>query len=296
MKIIVITGPTGVGKTLLSIKLADKLNAEIINADAMQVYKGLDIGTAKISPKEMNDIPHHLFDICDVTDNYSVYNYQKDARNKIKEIFARGKNVIMVGGTGLYIKASLFDYTFSNENKDKDYSNLSDSELVSNLLSLDPDIKIDLNNRRRVLRALNYYENNNESISLNNRGDNLLYDTIFIGLTLERDKLYELIDKRVSKMINDGLILEAKKYYDNKVYSHALMTGIGYKELYKYFDREISKEDAISLIMKNSRHYAKRQYTFFRNKLPIKWFNVDLNNFDNTVNEVYEYIKEASSF
>jgi tRNA dimethylallyltransferase len=294
-KIIVILGPTGVGKTKLSIELAKKFNGEIINADSMQIYKGLNIGTAKIKEEEKENITHHLFDIKDVTDEYSVYEYQMDAREVIDEIQNKNKTVIIVGGTGLYIKSALYDYKFENDSIKSNYENLTTEELYKKLISYDKDIKIDKNNRRRLIRAINYYLNNNESINSNNNGDKLLYDVIFIGLTIDRENLYNIINNRVDKMISGGLIEEVKCFYDKKICSKALINGIGYKELYKYFNNEITLEDAINLIKTNSRRYAKRQYTFFNNKFKdIKWFDVNFNNFNKTINDVSEYIKNIS--
>ena len=293
-KIIVITGPTGVGKTKLSVNLAKKLDAEIINADSMQIYKDLNIGTAKITEEEKESIPHHLFDIKNINEDYSIYDYQMDARNKIEEITSRGKQVIFVGGTGLYIKSALYDYKLNKENINDNYDNLSCEELYNELIKLDKDIIIDRNNKRRLIRALNYYKENNKSIS-NNKTDKLLYDVIMIGLTTSRDKLYNIINSRVDKMIDDGLIDEVKYFYDNKIYTKPLINGIGYKELYKYFNNEITLDEAVELIKKNSRHYAKRQYTFFNNQLNIKWFDVDFDTFDNTINDVYNYIKECDN-
>ena len=293
-KIIVITGPTGVGKTKLSVNLAKKLDAEIINADSMQIYKDLNIGTAKITKEEKENIPHHLFDIKNINEDYSIYDYQIDARNKIEEITSRDKQVIFVGGTGLYIKSVLYDYKLNKENINDNYDNLSCEELYNELIKLDKDIIIDRNNKRRLIRALNYYKENNKSIS-NNKTDKLLYDVIMIGLTTSRDKLYSIINSRVDKMIENGLIDEVKYFYDNKIYTKPLINGIGYKELYKYFNNEITLDEAVELIKKNSRHYAKRQYTFFNNQLNIKWFDVDFDNFNNTINEVYNYIKECDN-
>ena len=293
-KIIVITGPTGVGKTKLSVNLAKKLDAEIINADSMQIYKDLNIGTAKITKEEKENIPHHLFDIKNINEDYSIYDYQIDARNKIEEITSRDKQVIFVGGTGLYIKSVLYDYKLNKENINDNYDNLSCEELYNELIKLDKDIIIDRNNKRRLIRALNYYKENNKSIS-NNKTDKLLYDVIMIGLTTSRDKLYSIINSRVDKMIDNGLIDEVKYFYDNKIYTKPLINGIGYKELYKYFNNEITLDEAVELIKKNSRHYAKRQYTFFNNQLNIKWVDVDFDNFNNTINEVYNYIKECDN-
>ena len=290
--IIVITGPTGVGKTKLSIELAKKYNAEIINADSVQIYKGLNIGSAKVTEEEKENIPHHLFDIKEVDEEYSIYNYQKDCRNKIKEIQGRNKNIIMVGGTGLYIKSALYDYTL-DENKNNDYyEDKTTEELYQELIKLDKDIEIDKNNRRRVVRALNYYKETGKSINLNNRGNKLLYDAIFIGLTMNnRSELYNRINNRVDKMIENGLIDEVKSFYDKGIKTKPLLSAIGYKELYQYFDNSITYEEAIDLIKRNSRRYAKRQWTFFKHQFDMKWFNVDINNFDKTINEVEKYIE-----
>ena len=289
-RVIVITGPTAVGKTKLSIELAKKLNGEIINADAMQVYKGLNIGTAKVTEKEKENIPHHLFDIKEVEKEYSIYNYQKDCRKVIDNILRRNKTPILVGGTGLYIKAALYDYKLSEEKTNNTYDNLKTEEIYKELLKLDKDINIDKNNRRRLIRALNYYKENNTSIS-NNKTNKLLYDTIFIGLTTDREILYKKINQRVNNMIENGLLEEVKYYYDKNIKTKPLINGIGYKELYNYFDGLCSKEEAVEKIKQNSRHYAKRQYTFLNHQLNVVWFETDYNNFNNTIEKVSSYIK-----
>lgn len=287
--IIVITGPTGVGKTKLSVSLAKKINAEVINADSMQVYKGLDIATAKIKEEEKEGVVHHLFDIAEVNDNYSVYDYQRDCRRKIEEITSRGKNIIIVGGTGLYIKSALYNYEFNEEDNTYDFSNMSNNEILNKIKEYDEDIDIHVNNRQRLERALTKVMNGTVN-SL--KGNQKLYDFKMIGLTLDRDLLYKRIDSRVDEMVRDGLIEEARMLYDKGVYSKSIKTGIGYKELYQYFDGKITLDEALDLIKKNSRHYAKRQYTFFNNQFSMKWFNVDLDNFDNTIDEVYKYVTE----
>lgn len=289
-RVIVITGPTAVGKTKLSIELAKKLNGEIINADAMQVYKGLNIGTAKVTEKEKENIPHHLFDIKEVEEEYSIYNYQKDCRKVIDNILRRNKTPILVGGTGLYIKAALYDYKLSEEKTNNTYDNLKTEEIYKELLKLDKYINIDKNNRRRLIRALNYYKENNTSIS-NNKTNKLLYDTIFIGLTTDREILYKKINQRVDNMIENGLLKEVKYYYDKNIKTKPLINGIGYKELYNYFDGLCSKEEAVEKIKQNSRHYAKRQYTFLNHQLNVVWFETDYNNFNNTIEKVSSYIK-----
>ena len=291
-KIIVIVGPTGVGKTKLSIELAKKYHGEVINGDAIQIYKGLDIGSAKVTKEETEGIPHHLFSIKEVDEDYSIYNYQIDCRNKIKEIQSRGNTPIIVGGTGLYIKSALFDYELEKEVIDKTYDEYSTEELYQKLLSIDKDIDIDKNNRRRIVRALNYYKNNNKSISSNKKGNNLLYDAVFIGLTAPRNILYDKINDRVDKMIEDGLINEVKNFYNRGVRTKPLLSGIGYKELYSYFDKEIAYDEAIRLIKRNSRRYAKRQYTFFNNQFKINWFTTNYDNFETTIEEVINYLNK----
>ena len=290
-KIIVIVGPTGVGKTKLSIMLAKKYNGEIINADSMQVYKDLDIGTAKVRDDEKEGIKHHLLSFKDVRDDYSIFDFQRDCRKKISEITKKNKTVIIVGGTGLYIKSALYDYKLNEVLHKNNYDSLSTDDLYNKLVDVDHDsaLVIDKNNRRRIINAINYYKDNKRSI-VNNKTNKLLYDAIFIGLTTDRSNLYNIINNRVDVMVNNGLINEVKFFYDKKIFSKALMGGIGYKELYLYFDGKVSLEDAIDLIKKNSRHYAKRQYTFFNNQLPVKWFDTDYSNFNNTFNDVCDYL------
>lgn len=287
--IIVIVGPTGVGKTKLSIELAKKYNAEIINFDSVQVYRKIDIASAKVTEEEKEGIKHHLIDIKDYDEEYSVYDFQIDSRKIIEKLQKENKNIILVGGTGLYVKACLYDYKFSKEEIKVNYDNLTDKELYNRIIKINKDIVVDKNNRRRLLRTLINLENDN----ISNNGNDLLYNnTHFIGLTVPRDMLYERINKRVDLMVKNGLLGEAKYFYNKNKDVKSLKTVIGYKELFRYFDNEISLNDAIDLIKKNSRHYAKRQYTFFNNKMNINWFNVDYDNFDNTVNEVINYIEK----
>lgn len=291
--IIVIAGPTAVGKTKLSVELAKKLNGEVINADSTQIYKEMNIGTAKITEEEKCGIVHHLFDIKDVNEDYTVYDYQIDCRKCIKDILDRKKVPILVGGTGLYIKAALYNYEFKHEEKNYDFSNLSNEEVYSKLKELDPNTDIHINNRKRVERALTYIINNGTSIKDNSKGNQILYDDVkFIGLTCDRDVLYNRINKRVDSMIDNGLIEEAKYFYNKKIYSKAIMTPICYKELFNYFDNKLNKEQSIDLIKQRSRKYAKRQYTWFNHQIPIVWFDVNFNNFDETIEKVYEYIKK----
>lgn len=291
--IIVIVGPTGVGKTKLSIELAEKYNAEIINGDSMQVYKNLDIGTAKITEQEKENIPHHLFDICDINDIYTVYDYQKDCRKKIEELNASGKNIIIVGGTGLYIKAALYDYRFKKENNLNNYDNLSNEELFNKIKKYDNECPVHINNRKRLERLLNKYEND---LIVENTANIPIYDFYMIGLTTDRDTLYKKINNRVDTMIQNGLLEEVESFYKQHIRSKAINTGIGYKELYEYFDNKISLEDAIQLIKTNSRHYAKRQYTFFKNQFAnINWYNTNYSNFTETITEIINDIEKVTN-
>ena len=288
--IIVITGPTAVGKTKLSIELAKKYNAEIINYDSVQIYKGMDIASAKVTKEEAEGIPHHLIDFKNYNEDYSVYDYQIDARNMIEKLESNNKNIIFVGGTGLYVKATLFNYQFNKEEKNNDYESLSKEELYSRILKIDKDIVVDKDNKRRLIRTLINLENNN----ISHNKDELLYnDVYFVGLETSRDILYDRINKRVDIMVENGLIEEAKYFY-NKERTKATMTPIGYKELFEFFDGKISKKEAIELIKKNSRHYAKRQFTFFKNQMNIKWFDVDFDNFNNTIKKIEEYIENRN--
>ena len=287
--IIVVVGPTGVGKTKMSVELAKKYNAEIINADSMQVYKGLDIGTAKVRDDEKENVPHHLFDICNVEEMYTVCEYQKDARKKIEELASANKNIIIVGGTGLYIKALLYDYRFKQEEELDDYNYLTNDEIMAKIKKYDESCDIHINNRKRLVRYLNKLE---QDLIEEKNGNKKLYDFKMIGLTTDRETLYKKIDDRVDKMVKDGLIEEVKSFYDKNINSKAIMTGIGYKELYMAFDGKITLEDAINLIKKNSRHYAKRQYTFFKNQFTdIKWYQTNYSDFSKTVNEVINDIE-----
>ncbi len=289
--VIVICGPTGVGKTKLSIELAKKLNGEIINCDSTQVYKGLDIATAKVKEEEKENIVHHLIDIKDLTEDYTVFDFQKDARKKIAEIKKRNHVPILVGGTGLYIKACLYDYKFEEEKKVDIFDNWTNQELYEQVKKLDNNTSIHINNRKRLVRFLTYYHNHHKLIS-ENKTDNLLYKTIFIGLTTNRDILYENINNRVDEMIKNGLLDEAKLLWEKNIRTKAVMTPIGYKELFLYFDKKITKEEAIDKIKQNSRKYAKRQYTWFNHQLPVVWFDVDFENFNTTINDVLKYIND----
>ncbi|MFQ8705814.1 MAG: tRNA (adenosine(37)-N6)-dimethylallyltransferase MiaA [Thomasclavelia sp.] len=295
-KVIVVVGPTGVGKTKMGVALAKHFNGEVISGDSMQIYKTMDIGTAKVTNEEMDGIVHHLIDIKDPTENYSVKDFQDEVRLKIKEITSRGKLPIIVGGTGLYIKAALYDYEFGESQIDhqeyvEKYHNYSNEELYSLLMKIDKNSAKELhpNNRQRVLRAIAIYESTGirKSETLARQNHELVYDARFIGLTLEREVLYERINQRVDLMMKQGLLQEIddlmKKKYSNNLQS---MKAIGYKEWFNYYKGIQTLDETLELIKKNSRNYAKRQYTWFNNQTPVKWFEVNLEDFNQTIKAV----------
>lgn len=281
--VVAIIGPTASGKTALSIELATLLDGEIINGDAMQVYKRLDIGTAKITQGEMQGIPHHLLDIKEPTENFSVAEYQQLVRAKIKEITSRGKLPIIVGGTGLYVQSVLYDFHFTKDEIDEEARNTYYTELEkigpeamhARLAALDPKTAetIHPNNTRRVIRALEMVElsGTSKANEEHNRGDVSLYHHLILGLDLDREKLYERINLRVDIMMEKGLLEEAKALYDEGIRDTQAVKAIGYKELFAYFDGRSTLEEAIEAIKQNSRRYAKRQLTYFRNKMDVKW-------------------------
>ena len=280
--IIVVCGATASYKTRLSVDLAKRYNGIVVNADSLQVYKELDIATAKIKEEEKEGVSHYLFDIVGKNDMYTVYDYQKDLRNILDN--NKDKNIIIVGGTGLYIKAGLYNYVFEDDTSYDTYNDISNEELYEKVKEKYPNLDIHVNNRKRLIRALNKKED------YDNKGNELLYDAKFIAIDLDRDVLYDRINRRVDIMVKDGLIEEARKLYDEHIYSKAVLTCIGYKELYMYFDGKISLDEALDLIKKNSRHYAKRQYTWFKNQMDVKWFKLD-KCYDETYKEIIAYLE-----
>lgn len=285
-KLIVLIGPTAVGKTELSLLLANQYNGEIISGDSMQVYKGMDIGTAKIKKEEMNGIPHHLIDIKEPDESFSVAEFQDRVREKINEIHQRNALPLIVGGTGLYIQSVIYDYQFSEvpgdenfrkkfEVKAKEEGNLS---IHSILAEIDPDSakQIHPNNVRRVIRALEVYHCTGKTATdyQKSQKPHLLYDVAIIGLTMEREKLYNRINTRVDMMMQEGLLDEVKEFHKNNIRNVQSIQAIGYKELYDYFDGKVSLEQAVEQLKQNSRRYAKRQLTWFRNKMEVSWFDM----------------------
>lgn len=288
-KVIVVIGPTAVGKTKLAIDLAKHYGVEIVSGDSIAVYKRLDIGSAKPTKLEMGEVKHHLIDVLDPKEEYSVADFQKAAR----AVLDKNPLTIICGGTGLYIQSTLFDYEFiakkrNNEIEEK-YKDYTDEELYEELKRIDHNFdenKIHCHNRRRVLRALEVALDTGNSIASYNNKEKPLYDYFIVYLTLEREVLYERINKRVDLMIENGLLAEVKQLYDEGIRPK----GIGYKELIKYFDGEISLVEAVDEIKKNSRHLAKRQITWFKNQLNSHFYNINLSDYEKTLTEVIQDI------
>jgi tRNA dimethylallyltransferase len=284
-QVLVIAGPTAVGKTALSIKLAKQFNGEIISGDSMQVYRGMDIGTAKVTPEEQEGIPHHLIDIIDPDTSFSVQEYQKLARQKIDEVHERGRLPMLVGGTGLYIEAVMYDYDMpqvpENQALRQELGRLAAEQggevLHARLQEIDPETakKLHPNDIRRMIRALEVYDVTGIPFSqLKGRGTSP-YDACWIGLTMPRELLYERINKRVDLMLEQGLVEEVKRLKE-KGYGLGLtsMQAIGYKEIMAYLSGQLTLEEAVHLIKQGSRKYAKRQLSWFRRYGEMHWFDV----------------------
>ena len=271
--ITVIVGPTAVGKSKLAIELAKRMNAEIISGDSVQVYKHLDIGSAKITVDEQEGIVHHLIDVYDLETPYSVADFQREVRAKIKEIEVRGHSVIICGGTGFYLKAALFNYVFEHQGRQLDFESSlqekTNEELYHWLKDIDPEsaAKFHPNNRVRVLRALGYYLQTGEVISKESSKDEPLYEAVFIGLSMERELLYKRINQRVDQMMSQGMLREV----EGLMASQEHIQAIGYNELFDYLNGMTSLDEAVELIKQHSRQLAKRQWTWFRNQMPVHW-------------------------
>lgn len=294
-KVLIITGPTGTGKTKLSISVAKRYNTEIINGDALQVYRGMDILTAKIKEEEKDGIKHHLFDILDPNEVFSIADYQTLVRKYIDDFLDQDKLPIIVGGSGLYIDSVIYDYQFSadkrNDNIEDEYKDLS-NESVHNILkelNIEAANKIHMNNRKRVLRAIELAKSNNIVLDFNN---NLLYDALIIYLSEDREKLYNAINKRVDKMVEEGLLEEVKELSKKEINITA-KSAIGYKEFLPYLNGEITLEEAINKVKQNTRHLAKRQMTWFRNKMNCIFVEMDYNNPDETFNSIVNIIQNV---
>ncbi len=287
-KVIVIVGPTGSGKTGLSIKLAQHFNAEIINGDSVQIYKGLDIGSAKIKTEEKQNIKHHLLDIVSLGDEYSVYHFQKDVRSLIEKI----EIPMIVGGTGLYIQAALFDYEFVESSRAHDFEEKHESEsneiIYQKLIHLDPEIKVDIQNRRRLLRA---YEQAllGEPRSQKKKKDTLVYDALILYLDLERSILENRLMTRLNQQLDEGFIEEVQLLRDHNMHIKA----IGYRELDEYLDGIYTLDEAKEAIIKSSKRLAKKQKTWFKNQMhPVMLDALSPSLFEDAQRTIELFLKE----
>lgn len=292
-RVIAIVGPTAVGKTKISIELAKRLDAQIISGDSVAVYKELNIGSAKPTKEEMQGVKHYLIDELEPTEQYDVMTFQHRAREIIDN---SSKPIIICGGTGLYIKSVLYNYEFEAPKRDdtleerfKDFSN---EELFNYLLKIDPDFdqtRIHMNNRKRVLRAIEIKESSNESIEHFNKKNEPYYETYIVYLNIaDRDLLYKRINERVDEMFAHGLLYEVFSLYKKGITPNA----IGYKELIPFFNKEVTLETATDNIKLNSRHLAKRQMTWFKTQMDTHFYEVNLDNIEQTIDTIYHDLKE----
>ena len=283
-KIILIAGPTGVGKTAASVSVAKKIGGEIISADSMQIYRKMDIGTAKIMPDEMKEIPHHLIDIVEPDEDFSVKDFDDMSKTAIKEISGRSNIPVIAGGTGLYINAIVYDMDYNKVTTDSEFRNelwkyyeeKGTEELYNILLKHDPETKIEKQNIKRVIRAIEIIKNNGEFRQFSNMKKNSMYDIRMYVLYRERSKLYEIINSRVDHMVKSGLVDEVRSLLNDGLdKSCQSMKAIGYRQIISYLEGEYDLNTAIELIKRDSRRYAKRQLTWFRRYEDAVWINVD---------------------
>ena len=300
--LVILTGPTAVGKTELSIELAKAINGEIISADSIQIYKHMDIGSAKIKPDEMQNVRHYLIDELEPDEEFNIYKFKEMSLKYMDDIYSRGKTPIIVGGTGFYIQGILYDINFTENNSDMSYRNeltklyntMGPEALHDILKNVDPESakKIHYNNVKRVIRALEYYKQTGKKISEHNdeQRDNISpYNFKYFVLNDDRELLYKRIDNRVDQMIEKGLVDEVRNLqrmgYTREMLS---MQGIGYKEIYSYILNEITLDEATELIKKNTRHFAKRQLTWFRREKEVTW--VDYREFNGDKEKMLAYM------
>ena len=301
--LIILTGPTAVGKTALSIRLAKKVNGEIISADSMQVYKGMDIGSAKVSKEEMDGVKHYLIDVLDPSDEFNVVKFQEMAKEAMEEIYSKGKIPIIAGGTGFYIQSILYDIDFEKNENDREYrtylENIAATEggekkLYEMLENIDPKsaVSIHENNVKRVIRALEFFQETGTPISEHNeeqREKESPYNFCYFVLNDDREKMYANIEKRVDIMLDTGLVAEVKTLHEKGYHKEMVsMQGLGYKEILDYLNGEISLDRAVYLIKRDTRHFAKRQLTWFRREKNVTWVNKPDFHYDNDL--ILEYM------
>lgn len=302
--LIILTGPTAVGKTNLSLKLAHQIGGEIISADSMQVYKHMDIGSAKVMPEEREGIPHYLIDECEPWEEFHIVRFQQAAKKYMEEIYSHGNIPILVGGTGFYIQSVLYDIDFANQDSDPAYRSELETMaeekgnefLHAMLQQVDPKAaeEIHANNRKRVIRALEYHHITGQKISQHNeaqREKESPYNFLYLVLTDRRDRLYERIDQRVDLMMEQGLLHEVERLKEMGCTRDMVsMQGLGYKELIDYLDGKISLEEAVYIIKRDTRHFAKRQITWFKRERDVTWINKDDFHYDET--DILAYLNQ----
>ncbi len=305
-KLVIIAGPTAVGKTAISVELAKRISGEIISADSMQVYKGMDIGTAKITKEEMQGVKHHLIDILDPTEDFNVVEFAKRAKEAILDIQGRDKIPILVGGTGFYIQAVLYDIDFTENDDDQTYRRELENEALAHgaealhrrLKEVDPEAAAEIhpNNVKRVIRALEFYEKSKTRISDHNREQRAKsspYDHHYFALTNERSVIYDRIEKRVDLMLEQGLVEEVKSLTEHGVSRDRVsMHGLGYKEIAAFLDNEISLEEAIYILKRDTRHFAKRQITWLKREPDVIWFDKSRTDDETILEQMIKLIKD----
>lgn len=303
--LIILTGPTAVGKTALSIRLARLVGGEIISADSMQVYRGMDIGSAKIRKEEMEEIPHYLIDVLDPEDEFHVVRFTEMVKEAMEKIYANGHIPILTGGTGFYIQAVLYDIDFTENGEDTSYRESLEAlakekgaeHLHEMLKEVDPVSaeQIHANNIKRVIRALEYYKETGEPISAHNereREKESAYNSAYFVLNAPRPLLYERIERRVDQMLEEGLIEEVRRLKDQGCTRELVsMQGLGYKEILAYLEGEISLEEAIYILKRDTRHFAKRQITWFKREREVIW--VDKDQFEYNDDRILEYMESV---
>lgn len=291
-KVLVVAGVTGVGKSAFGVKLAKLFNGEIISGDSVAIYKELTIGSAKISPEEMDNVEHHGIDLLTLKDKFNVRDFQKYGRDKIDEIIERGKLPMIVGGTGLYIRALLYDYEFQEEQEvDLDWmETLSNDELHHELSIVDPQqaALIHKNNRKRVIRALSITKSSEKSKTelISEQSHSLIYDALILSCMMPREQLYEKLNIRVEKMMEAGLLEEVRQAVTIAGWDHPAIAAIGYKEFKSFFEDDCDLETAVGLVQRNTRRFAKRQITWFKHQMPCRW--VDMSNEDDVSQTIEE--------
>lgn len=302
-KLIVLTGPTAVGKTALSIQLAKRIEGEIVSADSMQVYKYMDIGSAKITREEMEGVSHHLIDVLDPDEEFHVYRFQEMAKEAIKGIYERGHLPILVGGTGFYIQALVYDIAFGEEDHSAIRERLENTArekgsayLYEYLEKVDPDSAkiIHPNNQKRMIRALEFYELNGTPISEHNKRERQKespYDFCYFVLNDDRELIYQKIDQRVDEMLANGLVEEVRTLKEMGFQKDMVsMQGLGYKEILSYLDGECTLDEAVYLIKRDTRHFAKRQLTWFKRERDVIW--IDKKEFEYDNNKILNFMLE----